>query len=359
MNDDGPIVRPIEICSSVPSINMALLQPKNHLGRGSFGQVIKASYDGEMVAMKVLDCEGDSYKKQFLNEIEQLYSLQHPNIIKVIGRCSGTTKLAFVMELMDNGSMEDILHRHLCYTYKTDHVISWARQCADAVSFIHGKGLIHRDLKPNNLLLKNGFRVLKLCDFGTAGSLRTHMTNNLGSPSWMAPEVFMSQSYNDKCDVYSFGITLWEMVTRRRPFGADDAPYTILWKACSRPPTIYGACTNVIMDLIADCWAKEPKSRPSMRDVLEILLELTKIFPNGFDPIVLPENKPSQNKELVEAQKPSHLDTEFLDKIDPSLWPIRLGNLEEEDEGLYSEQVLTCKRLYELENSLSESIKEK
>lgn len=372
----------------VPDIQMRFLEPKHHLGRGAFGQVIKALYRGEPVAMKVLENDSDTCRKQFLNEMEQLHSLRHSNIIQVIGKCSCNTKLAFIMELMDNGSLEDLLHRHLHLVYKADHVISWARQCVDAVSFIHDKGFVHRDLKPTNLLLKDEYRILKLCDFGTVSTIKTSMTNNQGTPSWMAPEVFKGKKYNVKCDVYSFGITLWEMVARKRPFGDESSSYTILWKACSghRPPIISDpGCHPVIMDLITYCWAEDPDVRPAMREVLEVLTELTKAYPNGKDPLGTVENAAASeivriNLDDAEADVPTTMANDagyhsgqtntliapqpcvsddghlrFLESLDPSLRPVTPRSCREEETNLYFNQLAACQDLCKIEDQLQKA----
>lgn len=89
--------------------------------------------------------------------------------------------------------------------------------------------LIHRDLKPPNLLLINGGRKLKICDFGTVADKATMMTNNKGSAAWMAPEVFEGSTYTEKCDVYSWGIILWEVLSREQPFKRLNDTYRIMW----------------------------------------------------------------------------------------------------------------------------------
>ena len=81
-----------------------------------------------------------------------------------------------------------------------------------------------------SLLLIAGGTILKICDFGTACDAHTHMTNNKGSAAWMAPEVFEGSNYSEKCDVFSFGIILWEILTRRRPFDEIGGPaFRIMW----------------------------------------------------------------------------------------------------------------------------------
>lgn len=94
------------------------------------------------------------------------------------------------MEYAEGGSLYNILHRYPKTVYTAAHAMSWARQCAEGVAFLHAmrpKPLIHRDLKPPNLLLVNNARILKICDFGTVTDKSTLMTNNKGSAAWMAP----------------------------------------------------------------------------------------------------------------------------------------------------------------------------
>lgn len=76
--------------------------------------------------------------------------------------------------------------------------------------------LLHRDLKPQNLLLANKYHTLKVCDFGTAKCLQTNMTADIGTSAYMAPEVSLG-NYDEKCDVYSFGIILWEVLSHKKP----------------------------------------------------------------------------------------------------------------------------------------------
>lgn len=107
-------------------------------------------------------------------------------------------------------------------------------------------------MKPPNLLLILGGRTLKICDFGTACDLNSYMTNNKGSAAWMAPEVFEGSRYTEKCDIFSWGVILWEILARRKPF--DDiggSAYRIMWAVHvgQRPPLIEG-CPKPIEDLI-------------------------------------------------------------------------------------------------------------
>uniref|UniRef100_A0AAQ4QMU6 Mitogen-activated protein kinase kinase kinase 7 n=1 Tax=Gasterosteus aculeatus aculeatus TaxID=481459 RepID=A0AAQ4QMU6_GASAC len=211
-------------------INYEDIEVEEVVGRGAFGVVCKAKWKGNDVAIKTI--ESESERKAFIVELRQLSRVNHPNIVKLYGSCNNPVCL--VMEYAEGGSLYNVLHgaEPLPY-YTASHAMSWCFQCSQGVAYLHGmkpKALIHRDLKPPNLLLVAGGTVLKICDFGTACDIQTHMTNNKGSAAWMAPEVFEGSNYSEKCDVFSWGIILWEVITRRKPFDEIGGPaFRIMW----------------------------------------------------------------------------------------------------------------------------------
>lgn len=149
------------------------------------------------------------------------------------------------------------------------------------------KPLIHRDLKPLNLLLTNKGCHLKICDFGTVADKSTLMTNNKGSAAWMAPEVFEGSKYTEKCDIFSWGIVLWEVLSRQKPFKDVDNTYSIMWKIHKgeRPPLIPFDFPERIKNLITACWATKPELRPSMQLVVKEMNELVLAFPGADEPL--------------------------------------------------------------------------
>ncbi|XP_041419834.1 mitogen-activated protein kinase kinase kinase 7 S homeolog isoform X5 [Xenopus laevis] len=191
------------------------------------------------------------------------------------------------MEYAEGGSLYNVLHgaEPLPY-YTAAHAMSWCLQCAQGVAYLHSmkpKALIHRDLKPPNLLLVAGGTVLKICDFGTACDIQTHMTNNKGSAAWMAPEVFEGSNYSEKCDVFSWGIILWEVITRRKPFDEIGGPaFRIMWAVHNgtRPPLIKNL-PKPIESLMTRCWSKDPPQRPSMEEIVKIMTHLKQYFPGA------------------------------------------------------------------------------
>ncbi|XP_053143388.1 mitogen-activated protein kinase kinase kinase 7 isoform X4 [Hemicordylus capensis] len=260
------------------------------VGRGAFGVVCKAKWRGKDVAIKQI--ESESERKAFIVELRQLSRVNHPNIVKLYGAC--LNPVCLVMEYAEGGSLYNVLHgaEPLPY-YTAAHAMSWCLQCSQGVAYLHSmkpKALIHRDLKPPNLLLVAGGTVLKICDFGTACDIQTHMTNNKGSAAWMAPEVFEGSNYSEKCDVFSWGIILWEVITRRKPFDEIGGPaFRIMWAVHNgtRPPLIKNL-PKPIESLMTRCWSKDPSQRPSMEEILKIMIHLMQYFPGADEPLQYP-----------------------------------------------------------------------
>ncbi|KAF1376224.1 hypothetical protein PFLUV_G00208340 [Perca fluviatilis] len=271
-------------------INYEDIEVEEVVGRGAFGVVCKAKWKGKDVAIKTI--ESESERKAFSVELRQLSRVNHPNIVKLYGSCNNPVCL--VMEYAEGGSLYNVLHgaEPLPY-YTASHAMSWCFQCSQGVAYLHGmkpKALIHRDLKPPNLLLVAGGTVLKICDFGTACDIQTHMTNNKGSAAWMAPEVFEGNNYSEKCDVFSWGIILWEVITRRKPFDEIGGPaFRIMWAVHNgtRPPLIKNL-PKPIESLMTRCWSKDPSQRPSMEEIVKIMTHLMKYFPESDEPLQYP-----------------------------------------------------------------------
>jgi len=193
----------------------------------------------------------------------------------------------------------NVLHGSLQIEYTAAHAMSWCLQTARGVDYLHSmtpKPLIHRDLKPPNLLLVNGGTLLKICDFGTACDKQTYMTNSKGSAAWMAPEVFDSNLYTEKCDVYSWGIILWQVVTRRKPFDDIGGPaYRIMWAAHEgRRPPLVSDCPESINSLMSACWDKDPDVRPPMSKVVEVMTLVCSLLPGADVPLKYPQAEEGQ-----------------------------------------------------------------
>ncbi|XP_037900422.1 mitogen-activated protein kinase kinase kinase 7 [Glossina fuscipes] len=270
-----------------PTVDFSEISFKEKVGHGSYGVVYKAIWRDHYVAVKEFGPKAE--QKAIETEVKQLSRVQHPNIIALYGLAANQMSTYLIMEYAEGGSLYDFLHGKAKPYYSTAHAMSWARQCAEGVAYLHAmkpKPLIHRDLKPLNLLLTNRGRLLKICDFGTVADKSTLMTNNKGSAAWMAPEVFEGSKYTEKCDIFSWGIVLWEVLSRQKPFKDVDNTYSIMWKIHKgeRPPLI-ADCPRPIENLMTSCWATKPELRPSMQHVVEVMNELVLGFPGAEEPL--------------------------------------------------------------------------
>lgn len=296
------------------------------VGNGAYGIVYKAQWRLIHVAVKEFKgIDPDTINDEFLTEVRvyftnnifpylfmysnhlqsrQLSSVKHRNIITLYGVCTSSANVSLVMEFAENGSLHGLIHgKHGVY-YSAAHAMSWARQCAEGVAYLHARKplpLIHRDLKPLNLLLFDCCRLLKICDFGTSRFKSTNMTDNKGSAVWMAPEVFKAGHYDEKCDVFSWSIILWEILAREIPFKDLTAAYAILWSTYSgnRPPLLEG-CPKPIEDLMTSCWVESLTERPSMDYVVKVMNVLCRYFPGADEPIIIPQNEDSDVRMLID-----------------------------------------------------------
>ncbi|XP_015238252.1 PREDICTED: mitogen-activated protein kinase kinase kinase 7-like [Cyprinodon variegatus] len=286
-------------------INYEDIEVEEVVGRGAFGVVCKAKWKGNDVAIKTI--ESESERKAFIVEQSQRGDTRPrvfgPLLVPHVCHCTEhlpnpicclVVVLLSIVLVCDCVLLFTVLHgaEPLPY-YTASHAMSWCFQCAQGVAYLHGmkpKALIHRDLKPPNLLLVAGGTVLKICDFGTACDIQTHMTNNKGSAAWMAPEVFEGSNYSEKCDVFSWGIILWEVITRRKPFDEIGGPaFRIMWAVHNgtRPPLIKNL-PKPIESLMTRCWSKDPSQRPSMEEIVKIMTHLMKYFPGSDEPLQYP-----------------------------------------------------------------------
>ena len=194
------------------------------------------------------------------------------------------------MEFVDGGALDDVL-------YDTEKVLPWypthwdvAHDIASAISYLHNNDIIriiHRDLKSQNVLVfyKGNNMHAKVADIGIAKVMKQDekemgtMTKGMGTPLWMAPEVVEAQgtgekiTYNEKVDVYSYGIILTELINRKLPYSEVKNRFDIMPKVIrgGRPEVDRDNAPAKIVGLMERCWAHKPTSRPTMEEVVDTL----------------------------------------------------------------------------------------
>ncbi|XP_030243668.1 mitogen-activated protein kinase kinase kinase 7-like [Drosophila navojoa] len=228
---------------------------------------------------------------KFEREARQMSRSGHKNIVRLFGSCFKGDCGYLVMDYEECGSLYEYLHDREQREYTMAMAIDWMIQCIQGINHMHSmkpRPLIHRDLKTANLLLSQNYKNLKIGDFGISTDLRTMMSSLAGTAGYTAPEVVLieilhtnqynpkfihtqvlsGKKYTEKCDIYSFGIVLWEVMARRKPFHHlenQTAWAKIFATDRGERPKLKDIIPNCekLQRLIENCWDQEPKNRPA------------------------------------------------------------------------------------------------
>ena len=199
------------------------------IGVGGMAYVYRAfdTIDDRTVAIKILKDEflgNEEFIRRFKNESKAIAVLSHPNIVKVYDVSFGDRIQYIVEEYIDGITLKDYLSQQ--HEIKWKEAIHFTIQILRALQHAHEKGIVHRDIKPQNImLLQDG--TIKVTDFGIArfsrSETRTMTGKTIGSVHYIAPEQARGDLTDEKADIYSVGVMLYEMLTGRLPFEADNA----------------------------------------------------------------------------------------------------------------------------------------
>ncbi|XP_022141400.1 serine/threonine-protein kinase STY8-like [Momordica charantia] len=259
-------------------IDRRLLKIGERIASGSCGDLYHGLYLGQDVAVKILRSEdlNDDLEDEFNQEVEILRKVQHKNVVRFIGACTKSPHLCIVTEYMPGGSLYDYLHKNHC-VLKLSQLLKFAIDVCEGMEYLHLNNIIHRDLKTANLLM-NTQHVVKVADFGVARfqSQEGVMTAETGTYRWMAPEVINHLPYDQKADIFSFAIVLWELVTAKVPYDSMTPLQAALGVRQGLRPDLPKNMHPKLLDLMQRCWDADPLTRPPFTDIkveLENLLE--------------------------------------------------------------------------------------
>lgn len=279
------------------SLNLVLqhedLEFGKQIGEGISGRVVKGKIKstGMVVAIKILHLRqlSGADMERFRNEIFAMSTLTHPSLLPF---CGYTQEAPYCLatKFMENGSLFNILSTNPSFLSPTDRTLI-AYDVACGMEFLHSRGVIHRDLKSLNILIDENKRG-KISDFGFVRMKSSvPMTGLVGTSHWMAPEILLSSpNYDEKIDIYSYGIVLWELLTSEKPY-ANENPATLPLKVIEHNlrPTIPEGTPIKMKTLIERCWSLSPEQRPSFHDIINYFTDPEYHFPGSERFVLLRE----------------------------------------------------------------------
>ncbi|KAF7107185.1 hypothetical protein CFC21_107851 [Triticum aestivum] len=296
-NEDAPSKQSDKTSQGVPVLddidNLQIiknsdLEELRELGSGTFGTVYHGKWRGSDVAIKRISdrcfvgkpSEEQRMKTDFWNEACKLSSLHHPNVVAFYGVVLDGPggSVATVTEYMANGSLRQALQRHEKIFDRRRRLLI-VMDVAFGMEYLHGKNIVHFDLKSDNLLVNLRDPQRPICKVGDLGlskvKCQTLISGGVrGTLPWMAPELLNGSSnlVSEKVDVFSFGIVMWELLTGEEPY-ADLHYGAIIGGIVNNTlrPLVPESCDPQWRSLMEQCWSAEPMERPSFTEVVKRL----------------------------------------------------------------------------------------
>lgn len=243
------------------------------IGEGSFGRALlvrcKSSQE-EYVVKEVQLPKNQSKLEKSRREAVLLSRMKHPNIVAFREAFEADDLLCIVMEYCRGGDLLQRIRQQKTAQFPVDDILRWFAQMCAAANHVHDKRVLHRDLKSKNIFLTdNG--TIKLGDFGSAcilNSSKAYAHTYVGTPYYVAPEVWDNKPYNNKSDVWSLGCVLYELCTLRHPFQAPSWKSLILKVCRGAYPPLPSHLPYELQYLIKQMFKTNPKDRPSLHTIL-------------------------------------------------------------------------------------------
>ncbi len=287
------------------------------VGVGGMSVVYKAydNVDDRVVAVKILKDEfltNDDFVRRFKNESKAIALLSHPNIVKVYDVSFGEKLQYIVMEYVDGITLKEYIQKQGAITW--NDALFFTTQILKALQHAHDKGIVHRDIKPQNIiLLPNGN--IKVADFGIArfsrSETRTLTDTAIGSVHYISPEQAKGEITDEKADIYSVGVVLYEMLAGKVPFEAESAVSVALMQLQNNAKRLTEINPDIPLGLEQICihaMEKDPKDR--YQSATEMLLDVEEVINNPktvFDYSCFVDKSPTKyisNTDKITAETP-------------------------------------------------------
>ena len=301
---------------------------QERIGSGGMANVYKAKCVGTdyYVAVKILKREyneDEAFVRKFLAEARSTEGLEHPNIVKIYdaGRDHGLYYI--VMELADGMTLKQYIRRYGRLSAR--ETVDFAIQISSAIQAAHNHGIIHRDIKPQNILVSER-GLIRVTDFGIAKAATSDTTssNAMGSVRYLSPEQARGGYSDSRSDIYSLGITIYEMATGRVPFDGDNSVAIALMHLREQvvPPRDYFPdIPQSLENIILKCVRKKPEER--YQTAKDLIYDLERVFesPDGgyvyLDPLVDDSPTRPRTQEEIDAVRKSYAEDNPADAVPP------------------------------------------
>eukprot|EP01123_Difflugia_compressa_P008793 TRINITY_DN272_c0_g1_i2.p1 TRINITY_DN272_c0_g1~~TRINITY_DN272_c0_g1_i2.p1 ORF type:complete len:528 (-),score=105.30 TRINITY_DN272_c0_g1_i2:120-1703(-) len=287
-----------QVLQDAPEIRREEIEEQELVGSGQYGDVYKGKCRGLDVAIKILKNKfgTDEQLNSFKREVSIMSRIRFPNVCLLLGACTDPDYFCIVQEYLPGGDLAHLLEKgKLPPSFYAR--MRLGSQIARGLIWIHSNGVLHRDLKLENLLLDK-YGEVKVCDFGladTTGGMKFiwDEKGRKGSPLYMAPEVLLKKGLNTKVDVYSFGIILWELLAKQRAFQHHlqhnnlDIFTAAICKDMERPPIPPPVAdkekenwkNEYVVNLLHRCWGDRARDRPDFQEIYD---ELNVLIIDGY-----------------------------------------------------------------------------
>ena len=280
------------------------------LGAGSFGRVLLVQHKVTQAkyAIKAIDKRNKANiqeKPYFRREIEIMYRVHHPNVVKLFGHFEDNNYCYFIMEYIAGGNIYALVPKTSLRSVTTQQIASIMKDVISAVYFLHHMNpkIVHRDIKPENVLLDKG-NVAKLTDFGWSNYMQgdNKRTTVCGTPVYLAPEIINNQGHDEHVDIWCIGVLLFELMAGYSPWQGDDVQtvrYNINRLKIRWPRNM----DHDAADLISKILKYNPEERLTLRQMLAHPFFI-KYFPNAATSLIKPDSNNQYKIFVVSKDNP-------------------------------------------------------
>ena len=305
-----PIPESVTKCLE-PEPKISDFQISKELGAGSFGHVYLVTHKTTKAqyAIKAIDKrnkENQSEKPYFRREIEVMYKIHHPNVVKLYGHFEDNNYCYFIMEYIAKGNIYNLIPHDNKKRLNAKVVATLMKDVISAVYYLHHMKpiIIHRDIKPENVLLAEGL-IAKLTDFGWSNYMQEDEKRQTvcGTPIYLAPEIIKEEGHDEKVDIWCIGVLLFELITGNVPFQGNDIDTlkeNILHLKIAWPKDINIDAKNLIKKILK----LDPKARISLEEMLQHPF-FTKHFPNAVNNLIKPGDQGEYKSFIISKDDPN------------------------------------------------------